>query len=153
MSDFDPEAYKKFMGRRIHTDFYSFAGHAPRYALSTVKDDCSISYMTKNTVKNSLTVKCKSFGKGSFICEAGTNGKGYTEVATIPDGTLDFSELDFERLAFFSESEFTIPISEKEKSWIEKQISVYTNEFASPFGIYSISYRFKIKGKIKKTKI
>ena len=44
-----------------------------------------------------------------------------------------------------------ISIDDRSQGWTEKQIAVYTDEYASPFGIYSIYYRYKIKGKLKKT--
>jgi hypothetical protein len=44
---------------------------------------------------------------------------------------------------------FTIPINEKEKNWIEKQINIYSDGYNAPIGICSITYRYTIKGRIK----
>ena len=137
----------------IPTEYYSFAGHAPRYALTTVSDSSGIPHLTKSSIKNSLTVKFRSFGRGRITVEVGTNGRGHREALTFPDASLDFSALDFSSLAFLGERIYTLPIYEKEKGWIEKQISIYTEHFTSPFGVYSISYRFRIKGRIKKTRV
>ena len=150
LPDFDPEEYAIKMGRKIHTDFYSFAGHAPRYALKTAYDNCSIPHLTKSTVKGSLTLKCRAFTKSSLICEVGTDTSGYKETTSFPGGEFDFSTLDFTTLTANTQESFTVPISERERGWIEKQITLYSDEFASPFGIYSINYRFTVKGKIKK---
>ena len=151
--DFDEAAYYASMKRSIHPDFYSFDGHAPRYALSTVSDDGGVHDMTKDTTKGSFIVKCKSFGKGSFTVEVGTNKKGYRELAKFSDSRLDFEDFDFGALAFFGEKRTSVPISEKEKGWIEKTVSVYSEKFSSPFGIYSIGYRFRARGRIKTQKI
>ena len=67
----------------------------------------------------------------------------------MPDGALNFEELDFSSLTFTNTEYTTLPIKEREKGWIEKSMSFYSNEYSSPFGIYSITYRFEIKGKIK----
>ncbi len=150
--DFDLPAYEKRMQRSLHPDFYSFDKHAPRYALSTVTDDGGIHDMTKDSVKGSLVLKCKSFGTGAFTVEAKTDKRGYRELASFSDAALDFEDFDFSTLAFTSEKRINIPIAEKEKGWCEKQISIYSERFASPIGIYSISYRFKPRGKIKKIK-
>ena len=150
MPDFDADEYRKRMGRRIHTDFYSFANHAPRYALMSAFDNCGIPHLTKNTVKNSLTVKCRTLGGASLICEVGTDTSGYRELTEIPGGDMDFTSLDFSAICANTSQSFTIPISEREKGWIEKQIAFYSDEYASPFGIYSVSYRFTVKGRIKK---
>ena len=151
--DFDPEAYKLTMSRSIHPDFYGFENHAPRYAMRTVMDDGGIPDMTKSTVKGSLTLKCKSFGKSNLVCEVGTNKNGYREMAKLEDSMLNFEDFDFNTLSFFIEQRITVPISEKEKGWIEKEISLYSNKFRAPLGVYSIGYRFRLKGKIKKTKL
>ena len=148
--DFDGEEYSAKMARRIHTDFYSFAGHAPRYALKTVFDNCSIPNLTKSTVKGSLTLKCRAFTKSNLVCEVGTDNSGYKETTSFPGTEFDFSALDFGGFTSNTSQSFSVPIAEREKGWIEKQITLYSDEFASPFGIYSINYRFTVKGKIKK---
>ena len=32
------------------------------------------------------------------------------------------------------------------RGWLEKDIALYSEEYCSPIGIYSIAYRFSIKG-------
>ncbi len=152
-NDFDRAAYDSAMKRSIHPDFYSFDKHAPRYALSTVSDDGDVPDMTKDTVKGSLVLKCKCFGSGAFTVEVGTNKKGYRELASFSDSRLDFEDFDFGSLAFFAEKRVNIPIAEKERGWVDKTVSVYSEKFRSPFGVYSISYRFRPRGKIKNAKI
>jgi len=146
------EEFRELYGRRIHPYYYSFANHAPRYAIKTVKDNCGIPHMTKDTVKYSLTVKCRSIAGGGLICEVGTDGDGYREICAFPNRELFFGDLDFSSLTLITEENVTVPIHEKTKGWIEKQISLYSEEYGAPFGIYSISYRFKVKGRIKKNK-
>jgi hypothetical protein len=85
--------------------------------------------------------------------EVGTNRKGYRELAKFSDTQLDFENLDFAAMSFFGEKRMSVPVSEKEKDWIEKQISLYSDKFRSPIGVYSISYRYRLRGRIKKTKV
>ncbi len=144
------EEKRERYGRRIHTSYYSFAGHAPKYALSTVRDDCGIPHLTKSTVKHSLAVKLRTFGHGRIVCEVGTDRSGYSETAEIPNSEMKFDDLDFSSMTFSEGSDVTLPISEKEKKWVEKDIGFYADDFASPFGISSIAYRFTVKGRIKK---
>ena len=42
-------------------------------------------------------------------------------------------------------------MSEKEKGWIEKQVAIYSKDFCAPIGVSEISYRYTVKGRIKKT--
>ncbi|MBQ1260490.1 MAG: leucine-rich repeat domain-containing protein [Clostridia bacterium] len=150
MEDFDAEEYAAVMKRRIHPSFYSFASHAPRYALKTLLDNCGIPHLTKNTVKHSLTLKCKSYAGGAPICEVGTDRNGYSEITSLPGGELDFCELDFSTFSLLTGTTFTVPIAEKEKGWVEKQLALWSDRCFSPFGVYSLTYRFTVKGRIKK---
>lgn len=147
--DFYENEYRKNFGRRIHPYFYSFDSHAPLYAVKTVSDDGGIPHFTKSTVKGSLTLKLRCLGNGSVCCEVGTEHSGYKEIARLPDSALNFAELDFSAFSFSNRESVTVPLKEREKAWIEKNISIYSNEYTSPFGIYSITYRFTVKGKIK----
>ena len=148
-SDFDEEDYKAKHARRIHPYYYRFATHTPKYALRTVLDNCGIPHLTKNTVKHSLAIKMSSSGSGEVVCEIGTDRSGYSENARVPNAEIDFSDFDFAYLAFETADHFTIPISEKEKNWIEKEIAVSSSDGA-PISIYSMSYRFTVKGRIKR---
>ncbi len=148
-SDFDGEEYERKYGRRIHPYYYRFDNHLPTYAAKTVLDNCGIPHLTKSTVKHSLAVKMSATGAGSVVCEVGTDRSGYTERAEVPNAEIDFSSLDFAYLAFETAEHFTIPISEKEKNWIEKEIAISSADGA-PIAIYSMSYRFTVKGRIKK---
>ncbi len=148
--DYNEEEYRRLYGRRIHPEYYSFHDHAVRYALKTVKDDCSVPHLAKNTVKHSLVIKCKVGGSGSLICEVGTDRSGYSEIARIPASEIGFYDLDFSSMILSASDEgASLPINEKEKGWVEKQIAVYSDAFCAPFGIYSITYRFIVKGRIK----
>ena len=147
---FSDEEYKSVYSRKIHPYFYTFADHAPTYALKTAKDSCGATSLLKNTVKHSLTLTCKTTA-GRTVCEVGTDKRGYKESRHLPNAAIDFSYLDFESLSFFTAERVTVPMSEKEKGWIEKQVAIYSNNFRSPIGISEISYRFTVKGRIKKT--
>ncbi len=148
-SDFNEEEYKNFYGNEIHPYFYNFDGHAPRYALKTVSDNGGIPNFTKNTVKHSLVVKVRCIGGSEINCEVGTDKRGYTEVAKLPDSALNFAEFDFENLSFANLEYATLALKEREKGWLEKNVAFYSEKYSSPFGIYSIIYRFTVKGKIK----
>ena len=146
--DFSYGEYLREWGGKLHPEYYSFDYHAPRYALSTAYDDCSIPHLTKSTVKNSLVVKCRGYG-GNIRLEVGTDRNKYSELAHFPGNDFSFTELDFSTLSFAFSEYSTIPLREKERGWVEKQISVYQDDYASPIGIYSIAYRYTVKGRIK----
>ena len=55
-------------------------------------------------------------------------------------------------MTFITLDTCTVPIADKTKGFIEKQISVYSDEDSCPFGIYTAAYRFTVKGRIKKNR-
>ena len=148
---FNALKYKEEMGRKIHPDFYSFIDRAPRYAVKTKLDDCGIPHLTKSTVRGSLTVKCRSESGGSLHLEVGTDRSGWEEVTSFSCGRLDFGDLDFSSLTLDTKDYYTLPMREREKKWVEKQITLWSECFRSPIAIYSITYRYTVAGKIKRS--
>lgn len=146
---FDADEYKERMGTRLHPDFYYFDRHTPRYLITTGLHNCGIPHLSKNTVKGSLVVKCKSLSGNKMHLEVATDKTGYREVATFTGSGLDFSSLDFSLLSFDHSDYANIPFREREKDWVEKQITLYSEAPASPIGILSVSYRFTLRGNIK----
>ena len=146
----DQAEYSRDHKNRLHPYYYSFSGHAPRYALKTARDNCGIPHMQKDTVRGSMTMKCRAIGRGGLTVESTDGTDGYSEIVRFPNSSLSFWGMDFNNLSLLCGDTFTLPIGECRKKWVEKQISVYTEEPFSPFGIYNIAYRFKIKGRIKK---
>jgi hypothetical protein len=134
----------------IHPFYYSFAGHAPRYVLQTVKDECDVPYLTKKSVRASLVIKLKCPTRSTVVCKVGTDVGDYSERAYIPASRFSFESLDFSNMAFLTDECSVVPISEGERGWISKQITLCGEKFASPIGVYSLNYRYKIKGKIRK---
>ncbi len=145
----DRAEYSRDFPRRIPAAYYNFCDRAPLYALETVSDNCRIPNLTKNTKKNSMTLKVKNFGAGSLNLEVKTDRSGYKEIFSLDGGIFDFSMMNFGTLAFTNEDNPTLPIKEKEKKWIEKQINIYSENISSPFGFYSLTYKFTPKGRIK----
>ncbi len=145
---FDENEYALHFSRVIHPYYYTFSDVSPRYALKTAPDSCGIPHLSKNTVKHSMALCCTSGGSG-LVCEVGTERGGYREVLELPNASVDFSYLDFSALTFCTSERITVPISEKEKNWVEKQISIYSDKFRCPIGISSLTYRFTVRGRIK----
>ena len=148
--DFCEEEYKRLHGDELHPSFYNFDTHAPTYALVTSRDDCGIPHLTKDTVKHSLVIKCRALGTKRLLCAVCTDRGEYTELSHIPSTLSSFGDTDFAVFGFDCTENMSLPIYEKEKNWVEKEIALSSNEFSSPIGIHSISYRYKIKGKVKK---
>jgi hypothetical protein len=146
------EAYVSALGRRIHPYFYSFGNRAQRCAMITPKDNCGIPHLEKNTVKDSLALKCRALSSATIRCEVGTDRDGYSEICRFPGCDFSFGDMNFSSLTFSTTDVYTVPVSEKTKGWIEKQISLFSDGFRSPFGVYTLAYRFSVRGSIKKNR-
>ena len=149
-ADFDSEEYAKVMGHKIHPDFYDFGGRSVRYALRTRADNCTSAHLSKDTIKGSLVVKIKNFGRTALTLEVGTDRSGYEEIVEFSPSDIDFYDLDFSGFTFALADSYTLPFGEKEKNWIEKSISIYTENFRRPIGVETIAFRYRLRGKIKK---
>lgn len=147
--DFDEEEYRKTMGHKLHPTFYSFADHAPTYVIRTALDDCGIPHLTKSTVKKSLVIKARSTTPDAIRCDVKADEKEPTYVANFPAGQVSFADLSFESAPWYVGRYGAVALPENEKRWIEKQITLSSSEFETPIAVYSISYRYTIKGKIK----
>jgi hypothetical protein len=147
-ADFDAEEYEKAMGRSIHPSYYSFARHRAKYGVVTPFDDCDIPYLTKNTVRDSLVISFKTFSDCAVPVRAETDST-VREKIRLPLSRLAFDRMDFSTFTPSVSGSVAVTLPEAERGWLKKRYSIYSDGFCSPFGVYSISYRYKIKGKIK----
>lgn len=147
--EFNAEQYRAAMGDKIHPSFYSFDRHAVRYAVGTKRDNCDIPYLTKSTVHDSLVIKFKAYTRTRLVCSVRTDGSQYRQLAEFSGSKYDFCDFDFSLPPSTVRDYSLLAIPERTRGWIEKEILISSEEYASPIGIFSISYRYKIKGKIK----
>ena len=147
--DYDEAEYLRLMGHKIHPSFYSFAGHTPTYSIMTALDDCGVPHLTKSTVKKSLVIKARSAVPDAIRCEVKSDTKDAVHVADIPKASTGFNDFSFSIAPWYTGRYGAVSLSENEKKWIEKQITLSSHTFGSPIAVYSISYRYTIKGKIK----
>ena len=145
----DREEYMRSMGGAIHPYYYSFDRHRVKYLLATVPDSCGIPYLEKSTVRASAVLKFKCMSDAELCVKVKTDKRGQKELCRIKSGALDFSSPDFSRLSLAPHGYSTVAIGEYERGWIDKQYILSSEDFRAPIGIHSLSYRYKIKGKIK----
>lgn len=144
--DFDASEYSRLFGNRIHPDFYDFAGHAPRYSVETAPDDCGLPHMAKSTLPGSLTIKLKCFTGSRVKCSVAYDTDGHIPLGEFNASALDLTSLAFDSLSFASSDSTVVMPDERATRWTEKSISLSSEEFRSPIGVYSVSYRYKAAG-------
>ena len=144
--DFDALEYARVFGNKIHPDFYDFASHAPRYSIKTAPDDCGLPHMAKKTLPGSLAIKLKCFIGSRVKCAVEYDNDGYIPLGEYNASALDPASLGFDSFTFASSDSTVILPDEKLRSFTEKSISLSSEEFRSPMGVYSVSYRYKAAG-------
>ena len=147
--EYNEEEYLITMGNKIHPLFYTFDTHAPKYIIKTASDNCGVPHLTKSTVKKSLVIKAKSYTPDAISCDVTTDERNAVHVGNFPMGDVGFDNMNFLNAPWYVTKYTTVSLSEKEKRWVEKQITLTAEEYASPIAVYSVSYRYVIKGKIK----
>lgn len=147
--DFDPASYAENMKNEIHPLFYSHDGHAVRFLAATPEDDCEIPYLEKQTVRGSEVAVVKRFVRGSLGCISMTDNLGARSEGNIELGAPCFDELDFRALGFDPSEMAALQREGCESGWRRHRLVLISEDFYRPFGVYSVSYRYKIKGKLK----
>ena len=133
----------------IDIKYYTFDGRRYTSGLVTVYDNCGISNLTKSTKRRSLCMRLKSFGRGKIKVGVHTDRSGWRGVAEMDSSAFAFDDVAFDSFTFNTSSRMTLPLSEKEKRWVEKQYHIFSDEYKRPFGIFELSYRYKVAGRIK----
>ena len=121
----------------LSPEYYSFMGHAPLCEIETFDDNLDTQSLTKETVKGSFGLTLQSVGECLPTLFVSTDGSEYKPIP-------------FAKRRYGLPSRFKVLAEEAEKGYIEKRLKISSEEYLSPFGVYSLEYRYKIKGRMKK---
>ncbi len=144
---FDANEYARTMGRRIHPFFYSFAGHAVTYAATTPIDRDTPNHLDKSNALPTVTLTLCALSNANIKCLAKNDTSKTHELGTVSCGRLDFSSFDFSCLSLQDSERVRTSLARRERPWVEKQITLTSSGACVPFGIYSVAYHYKNKGK------
>lgn len=133
----------------IPTQYYSFDGRTINCGCATLMDNCGVPHLAKTTIKRSLVIKTKSFQNSAAKIKVRTNKKTYEQIGRINNSLFSFDDMDFSDFTFTTMEQSIYALKEKEKQWVEKQYYIYSDEYLKPFSLYSISYRYRIAGRVK----
>ena len=106
-------------------------------------------HLTKNTVKKSLVINADASVPYSISCEVISDSCSPLYVGSLPISGSGFDSFDFGSPPWRTSRYSSTALNENEKKWVEKQLILTSQSFASPISVRSISYRYVIKGKIK----
>lgn len=129
--------------------YYSFNGRAYFSGCATKSENCGRPGQQKSTVKGYGAVKLKSMTGGKIGVRVRTEKEDWQDCDTLYGGRLDFGETDFGVAEFSALPETVVPLREKKKRWVEKQLLFFSDEYQRPFGLFSVTYRYRVAGRIK----
>jgi hypothetical protein len=136
---------------KIPNEFYTFNERIIKSALSTKMDNCGVLNYVKNTVKKSMVVKMRTFERSGAKVYVRTNRQTGHEVERLIGGRFDdaMSDLGFNELTYETGEKNIFRVREKEKKWLEKQITLLSDSYKEPFAIHYIAYDFFVAGRYK----
>lgn len=136
----------------IDNAWYTFDDHAIVSGVSLKMDNCGYPDSNKTTIKKSLVIKTRSMAKLEAKVNVRTNKTGTTYVdsiaATNGIGGM-FSAMDFSDFTFNVSEMPMFNLNENQKKWVEKQYTIYSDEYQKPFSLIYMMYRYRIVGKYK----
>lgn len=131
---------------RIHPSWYTRCGRRYISGFATKKDNCDIPHYDKDTVRRSLVIKAKTLSGSKFSVKVRSDREPWQEVQDSSAAFANAYDVDFANASFLTSEETIRQLRDTSRRWVEKQYYIYSDEFKRPFGIYSISYRYKISG-------
>jgi hypothetical protein len=146
------EEFAREWGRYIHPLWYSICGHRMVSGIVTASDTCGAPHYMKKTVRKSTVADMKLLSGGGCRFQVAVDRGGYRDLSEpvgFTGGEMDFADLSYDGLVFTSGEPTAVPLRERTKRWARKQYRIYSDTFASPFGIYRISYSYTFEGKYK----
>ena len=133
----------------IHRAYYNRMGHRYVAGFSTLNDDCALKGISKNTVTGSLVLKIASSIGLSFEVKVRSDREGWQSVERFSGGDHSFYGTDFSSFSFDIGKTALLICHERLRRWCEKQYYIYSDGYNTPFGVYSISYRWRVSGRLR----
>lgn len=134
----------------LHPGWYSFDGRPIRSFFVTARDDCGIPHLKKSTAHGGLVLHAAVMDGGAFSLSVRTDRESvWREIDRFTTSPAHFGGTDFSSLRFGGEGRAILGCKERERGWAEKQYRLSDGGFCHPFGIYTLSYRYTVAGKIK----
>lgn len=144
----DLKKTKKLLTHRIHPSFYTSEGHRVRYSVTTAPYNGSLAHIMKSNVRGALTAKLDRRSSAKILFATSSDRKETERLGGVVMGDCYFWEMSFGDFSFANDSPEIVAIRENREKWVEKQITVYTDQLKAPFAVNLISLGFKVDGKI-----
>lgn len=136
-------------GAEIHRSFYNRCGHKYISGFSTKSSDCGYMGISKNSVRSSTLIKLRADPGLSLTVKVRSDREPWQICDLIKGGDTSFYAVDFSSATHKASEFINVICRENKRRFTEKQFFIYSDTVNSPFGIYSMSYRWKIAGRVR----
>ena len=133
----------------IDRHHYHICHHLIESVAKTCADTAELPHLSKHTYPRGTVMTTKALSGGRIQVGVVTDQEDYLFLGSYTEGQLDFDDLDMDSLIFANRPTGLAVFREKTKYWTHKQYIIFSNEYQRPFGIGQISYRFRVKGRMK----
>lgn len=137
---------------RIGRDWYTHNNVAYTSGCATRLDDCDQKSLAKMTVCGTSVMMLKTLDGARCTVNISINGRDWRKLKVVEasGSVFSFDDMDFSNFSFSENEVNIVKLPELTRNWVHKQYYVYSDGFKEPFGLYSISYIYNTKGKIRR---
>ena len=137
---------------RIGRDWYTHNNVAYTSGCATRLDDCDQKSLAKMTVCGTSVMMLKTLDGAKCTVNISINGRDWRKLKVVEasGSVFSFDDMDFSNFSFSENEVNIVKLPELTRNWVHKQYYVYSDGFKEPFGLYSISYIYNTKGKIRR---
>lgn len=146
---FNADDYAAECGNIIRPEWYSFAGHRYESFIQTAYDDGGIPNLAKTTETRSTVADMKTMPGSRFCFAVYASEQNWLQLDSSANHIPDFSIFNLDAVSFSQDYHTIITLRERTRRWSRKMYRVYSAGFCEPFGVYRISYRYTVAGRIK----
>ena len=135
---------------KIDSSWYSFNGVPYISGCSIRLDDCDKKTVTKANVYGTTVARFKMIPGSKCTVKSSINGVNWKKIGEAFISRLNFEDFRFDNTAFTENEDGVFVFPEVSRGWVSKQYYFYSDGFCEPFGLYELSYNYRIVGKIRR---
>jgi hypothetical protein len=134
---------------KIDSSFYTFGGVRYLSACALRLDDCDKKSVSKTTIYGTTAARFKMVPGSRCVVKATENGQDWYEIGEAFSSQMDFADIAFDIFSYTGTENNVMVFPEISRSWVNKQYYFESDGYCQPFGLYELSYIYKIAGRIR----
>lgn len=134
---------------KIDTSYYTYGGVKYISGCALRLDDCDKKSVSKTTIYGTTAARFKMVPGSRCVVKATENGQDWYEIGEAFSSHMDFADIAFDTFSYTGTENNVMVFPEISRSWVNKQYYFESDGYCQPFGLYELSYIYKIAGRIR----